>query len=252
MIEVSLTIILVLFLVGVIAGWIDAIAGGGGLITVPALILAGAPPAAAIATNKLQASVGTFTSSLYFLRQGAISLRENRLPMLTVCLGSILGGFALTQANATFLNYLVPVLLIIIGTYFLFFAKNLDESREPRLTSKRFNATAAPALGFYDGFFGPGTGSLMATSFVTLRGFAIRDATAHAKLFNFVSNFSALVYFVFFGQIFWLAGTAMVGGQILGSYLGAHIALKAGAKIIRPITIIVCFAMSARALWSLF
>ena len=92
----------------------------------------------------------------------------------------------------------------------------------------------------------------MATSFVTLRGFPIRDATAHAKLFNFVSNFSALVYFVFFGQIFWLAGGAMVGGQILGSYLGAHIALKAGAKIIRPLTIIVCFAMSARALWSLF
>ena len=252
MIEMSLTIILVLFLVGVIAGWIDAIAGGGGLITVPALILAGASPAAAIATNKVQASVGTFTSALYFLRQGAISVRANRLPLMAVCLGSMAGGFALTQINATFLNYLVPMLLILIGAYFLFFAKNLDDRREPRLTASRFNFTAAPALGFYDGFFGPGTGSLMATSFVTLRGFPIRDATAHAKLFNFVSNFSALVYFVFFGQIFWLAGGAMVGGQILGSYLGAHIALKAGAKIIRPLTIIVCFAMSARALWSLF
>ena len=251
MFEVSLAIILVLFLVGVIAGWVDAIAGGGGLITVPALLLAGVPPAAAIATNKVQASVGTFTSALYFLRHGAISLKENRVPLAAVCLGSIAGGFALTQINAVFLGYLVPVLLIAIGTYFLFFAKNLDESHDPRLSSAQFNRVAAPALGFYDGFFGPGTGSLMATSFVTLRGFAIAKATAHAKLFNFVSNFSALIYFVFFGQIFWLAGVAMMGGQVFGSYLGAHVALKAGAKIIRPITIAVCFAMSARALWSL-
>ena len=251
MIEAGFTIIIVLFLVGVIAGWVDAIAGGGGLITVPALLLAGAPPAAAIATNKLQASVGTFTSTFYFIRQGAISLRENRVPIAIVCIGSIVGGFVLTQTNTTFLSYLVPVLLIAIGTYFLFFAKNLDESREPRLSRTQFNATAAPALGFYDGFFGPGTGSLMATSFVTLRGLPIRNATAHAKLFNFVSNFSALVYFVFFGQIFWLAGLSMVGGQIVGSYLGARIALRAGAKIIRPITIAVCFAMSVRALWAL-
>ena len=153
MIEMSLTIILVLFLVGVIAGWIDAIAGGGGLITVPALILAGASPAAAIATNKVQASVGTFTSA--FVLSTPRSNFCTREPSATGGGLSWLNGgrFALTQINATFLNYLVPMLLILIGAYFLFFAKNLDDRREPRLTASRFNFTAAPALGFYDGFF---------------------------------------------------------------------------------------------------
>ncbi|MCL4155036.1 UNVERIFIED_CONTAM: hypothetical protein GTU68_033706 [Idotea baltica] len=141
-----------------------------------------------------------------------------------------------------------------VNTYwslFPFFAGDLDESREPKMSANGFNTKAVPILGFYDGFFGPGTGSFMATAFVTLRGFPIRKATAHAKLFNFVSNLAALLYFVFFGQIYWLVGAAMIGGQVLGSFLGARVALNAGAKVIRPVTIIVCFAMSIRALWSL-
>jgi len=211
----------------------------------------GIHPAAAIATNKLQGSFGTLTAAIYFLRQGSVSLRDNWFALLTVCAGSVLGGFVLTRVDASFLNYLVPILLIVIGIYFLFFAGNLDESREPRLSSSGFSSVASPVLGFYDGFFGPGTGSFMATAFVTLRGFSIRKATAHAKLFNFISNISVLVYFAFFGQIFWLVGGVMIGGQILGAYLGARVALTAGAKLIRPITIIVCFAMSFRSLWSL-
>lgn len=249
--EFAFDILVLLFFVALIAGWVDAVAGGGGLITVPVLLLIGVPPAAAIATNKLQGSFGTFTAALFFLRQGAVTLLGNVLPILTVCAGSVLGGWVLTRIDATYLSFLVPVLLILTGFYFLFFAGNLDEPREPRLSSEQFNVSAVPALGFYDGFFGPGTGSFMATGFVTLRGFPIRQATAHAKLFNFVSNFAALVYFVFFGQIVWLAGFAMIGGQIVGAYLGARIALNAGAKLIRPVTIIVCFAMSCRALWTL-
>lgn len=249
--EFALEIFVLLFFVALLAGWVDAVAGGGGLITIPVLILAGLPPAAAIATNKLQGSFGTFTAALYFVRKGAVSLKDNVLPLFTVCVGAVFGGWVLTQIDASYLNYLVPVLLILTGLYFLFFAGNLDESREPVVSVNRFNTTAVPVLGFYDGFFGPGTGSFMATAFVTLRGFPISKATAHAKLFNFVSNLAALLYFVFFGQIFWLIGAAMIGGQILGSYLGARVALKAGAKVIRPVTIIVCFAMSLRVLWDL-
>lgn len=250
--EFTLQILALLFLVALIAGWVDAVAGGGGLITIPVLLLIGVPAAGAIATNKLQGSFGTFTAALYFLRQGSVTLKGNVLALLTVCAGSVLGGWALTRVDASYLNYLVPILLILTAIYFLFFAGNLDERREPRLTANSYNLTAAPALGFYDGFFGPGTGSFMATSFVTLRGFSIRQATAHAKLFNFASNIAALVYFIFFGKIVWLAGLAMIGGQILGAYLGARTALNAGAKLIRPLTIVVCCAMSLRALWSLF
>ncbi len=241
MIEVGAEALALLFLVAVVAGWVDAVAGGGGLITIPALLLTGVSPAAAIATNKLQGSFGTLAAAIYFVRQRAVSINDNRAPLATVCAGSILGGMALTWIDATYLSYLVPVLLIGIGIYFLLFAGNLDQSRKPRLSRSKFNAMAAPSLGFYDGFFGPGTGSFMASALVTLRGSPIRDATAHAKLFNFASNISALVYFVFFGQIVWLAGAAMIGGQILGAYLGARVALKAGAKVIRPITIIGLF-----------
>lgn len=251
MIESSIEILVILFFVAVIAGWIDAVAGGGGLITIPALLLTGIPPAAAIATNKLQGSFGTLTAAVYFVRRRVVSMRDNWLPFTTVCAGSILGGFMLTRINAEYLSYLIPALLVMIGIYFLFFAGNLDEQRKPRISQTKFDTTAAPALGFYDGFFGPGTGSFMASSFVLMRGFTIRDATAHSKLMNFASNVSALLYFVFFGDIVWLFGIAMIGGQVIGSYLGAHIALKAGAKVIRPITIIVCFAMSARVLWSM-
>ena len=249
--ESSFQILAVIFLIAAIAGWVDAVAGGGGLITVPALLLTGVPPAAAIATNKLQGSFGTFTAAVYFLRRGTVSFRENRFAIATVCAGSILGGWILTRIDATYLNYLIPALLIATGLYFLLFTGNLDDSRKPQLSPSCFNTTAVPALGFYDGLFGPGTGSLMATAFVTLRGFPIRKATGYAKLLNFVSNLSALIYFVFFGQIFWLVGGAMIGGQILGSHLGARTALNAGAKVIRPITVVVCFAMSIHALWSL-
>lgn len=250
--ELTTEILLLLFMVAIIAGWVDAVAGGGGLITVPALMLAGFTPATAIATNKLQGTFGTFTAALYCIRQGAVSIKDHVFSLVLVCSGAVVGGFVLTLVDVTFLNYLVPILLILTGLYFLLFAKNLDDSREPKVSDKVFSVSAAPALGFYDGFFGPGTGSFYATAFVTLRGYAISAATAHAKLFNFASNFAALAYFVFFGQIAWLAGGAMIGGQIVGSYLGAKIALQAGSKIIRPITIVVCFAMCIRALWDLW
>jgi len=249
--DFALNILLLLFVVALLAGWVDAVAGGGGLITIPVLLLVGIPPASAIATNKLQGSFGTFTATLYFIRQRTVSLRDNAFAFITVCVGSIFGGWVLTQVNASYLQYLVPVLLIATGLYFLLFASNLDEAREARMQASTFNTTVAPGIGFYDGFFGPGAGSFLATAFVTLRGMPIRQATAHAKLLNFAGNLSALVYFVLFGNIVWLAGIAMIGGQILGAYIGARVAFQAGARIIRPITILVCFVMSVRVLWDL-
>lgn len=249
--DIAAEILALLFAAGLIAGWVDAIAGGGGLITLPALMLSGMPPAAAIATNKLQGSAGTFIASSYFLRRGAVSLRENALAVALVGLGSAAGGWAITQINADMLKYLIPAMLILLAFYFLFFAGNLDRPRTPRMSKDGYSKTAAPALGFYDGFFGPGTGSLMAASLVSLRGFDIRRATAHAKLFNFTSNIAALAYFLIFGQIYWLAGAVMIVGQMLGAFLGARIAFHAGAKIIRPLTILTCLAMSGRALWDL-
>lgn len=250
--EISLQLVLVLFLVACVAGWVDAIAGGGGLITVPALLLSGLPPAAAIATNKLQGSFGSCAAMLYFMRRGMVSLRDTWPAALAVCAGSVAGGWLLLRIRADLLILMIPGLLIAIGLYFLFVARNLDTARTARLSDRVYGRTVAPALGFYDGFFGPGTGSLMSTSLVLLRGMPIRDATAHAKLFNFASNIAALVYFLFFGQIAWAFGAAMILGQILGAWLGAHTAFKGGSRIIRPLTVIVCFVMSARVLASVW
>ena len=249
--ELTLQVLILLFLVAILAGWVDAVAGGGGLLTVPALLLVGLPPAAAIATNKLQGTSGTFTAALYFLSKGVISLKANVVPVLAACVGAMLGGFVLTMVDTQFLNYLIPVLLILTAIYYWLFAGNLDAGREPLLSKTTYNASVAPALGFYDGFFGPGTGTFMTTSLVTLRGSTIRDATALAKLLNFSSNLAALVYFVFFGQIAWLAGFSMMAGQIVGAYLGAKVALDVGAKLIRPLIIVMCLAMSLSALWKL-
>lgn len=241
-------LLLVLFLVALVAGWVDALAGGGGLITVPALLLSGLPPAAALATNKLQGSFGAFSAALYFLRRGMIPLRASLPVALAVAAGSVAGGMLLLRVSAGLLVLLIPALLIGIGVYFLFFARNLDEARPPRIGARTYRHSVAPLLGFYDGFLGPGTGSFMATSLVTLRGLPIRQATAEAKLLNFSSNIAALAYFLVFGQIAWALGGVMIAGQIIGAALGAHTAFRGGARIIRPVTIIVCFAMSARVL----
>ncbi|MBA4206934.1 TSUP family transporter [Pannonibacter phragmitetus] len=250
--ELSYEVLGLLFLAALMAGWIDAIAGGGGLITIPALLLAGLPPATALATNKLQGSSGTLTAATYFISRGMVSVRANILPIIAISLGSIFGGWVLQQINAELLVLFIPLLLVSIGLYFLFFARNLDEERAPRMSAERYAVTAAPAIGFYDGFFGPGTGSFSSTSLVLLRGMTIRNATAHAKLFNLTSNLGALFYFILFGQIAWVAGGVMVLGQMAGAYLGAHFAFRGGARIIRPVTVIVCFAMSLRVLISVW
>ncbi|NBN65960.1 TSUP family transporter [Microvirga tunisiensis] len=246
--EFSSEILAILFAVALVAGWVDAIAGGGGLLTIPALLLVGVPPATALATNKLQGSFGAMTAAVYFIRRKMVSVPANLPALAAIAAGSVLGGVVLQQVDADLLVLFIPVLLVSIGIYFLFFARNLDEERAPRISAGRYSGTVAPVLGFYDGFFGPGTGSFMATSLVLLRGMPIRMATAHAKLFNVTSNLAALGYFVLFGEIAWLAGGVMILGQVAGAYLGAHFAFTGGARIIRPITVIMCFAMSIRVL----
>lgn len=248
MIDLTPEILALLFGAALLAGWVDTLAGGGGLITIPALLLSGIPPAAALATNKLQGSFGTLTAALFFLRRGLVSVRQNWLGLVATAAGAALGGLVVSRIDAARLAALLPFLLIAIGLYFLFFAGGRDEPRPPRMGQRPFDLGVAPALGFYDGFFGPGTGSFMTAAFLGLRGFAIRQATAHTKLFNFASNVSALAYFALFGQIAWTAGVVMIAGQMLGAWLGGRTVAGNGVRLIRPVTVIVCFGMSLRML----
>ena len=244
--EFGLDIFLILFSVAFVAGLIDTIAGGGGLLTIPALLYVGIPPAAALATNKLQGTFGSFTAATYFIRKKMVNLKEMKLMIILTFVGSVLGGFALLQIDASILKQVIPVLLIIIGFYFLFSPNIGSIDKEKRISIILFSFTLAFGVGFYDGFFGPATGSFFAIGFIALLGFNLTKATAHAKILNFASNISSLCFFMFFGKIYWSIGLCMGVGQICGALIGAKLVLKNGPKIIRPIIVIISFATSIK------
>lgn len=244
--EFGLDIFLILFVVAFIAGLIDTIAGGGGLLTIPALLYAGLPPVAALATNKLQSCFGSFTAASYFVKKKMVHLHEMKLMIALTFIGSVLGGFAVLQIDAAILRQIIPVLLIAIGLYFLLFPNIGALDREKRISIIAFSFTVAFGVGFYDGFFGPGTGSFFAIAFVTLLGFNLTKATAHAKVLNFVSNIASLCFFMIFGKIYYSIGLCMGAGQMCGAFVGARMVVKNGQKIIRPLIVIVSFVMSIK------
>ncbi len=244
--EFGLDIFLILFSVAFVAGLIDTIAGGGGLLTIPALLYVGIPPAAALATNKLQGTFGSFTAATYFIRKKMVNIREMKLMIMITFIGAVLGGFALLQIDASILKHVIPVLLILIGFYFLFSPNIGSMDKEKRISVILFSFTLAFGVGFYDGFFGPATGSFFAIGFIALLGFNLTKATAHAKVLNFASNISSLCFFMFFGKIYWSIGLCMGVGQMCGALIGAKLVLKNGPKIIRPIIVIISFAISIK------
>lgn len=237
-------VLLLMFFVAGVAGCIDAMAGGGGLITIPAMLSIGVPPVSALATNKLQSSAGSFSASFYFVRAGMVNLREMVIPTACTFLGSLCGSTLVQQIDAGFLVTAVPIMLIAIATYFMF-SKKLDGG-EPKITLKTFGMTVGTCIGFYDGFFGPGTGSFFAMAFVALLGMPLPKATAHTKVLNCTSNLTALASFVLGGHILWTLGLAMMGGQFIGARIGSRMVMTKGQKLIRPVIVTVCLIMSVR------
>jgi uncharacterized membrane protein YfcA len=236
------------FLVGAAfaAGFIDAIAGGGGLITIPALLSVGISPAAALATNKLQGSFGTAMATVTFWRAGQIELKSMVFPVACVLVGAATGTALVQHVGGGFLMALIPLLLVAIAFYFLVSPRVGDLEAQARISLRAFSLSVGLAVGFYDGFFGPGTGSFFALGCVALLGMNMRRATANTKLLNFTSNIVSLAVFALGGQILWLVGLAMAGGQAAGAFLGSHAALRFGARLVRPLLVIVCLGMTVR------
>ncbi|OQX43863.1 MAG: hypothetical protein B0D88_03630, partial [Candidatus Sedimenticola endophacoides] len=222
-----------LFGVATLAGFIDAIAGGGGLLAIPALLWAGLPPLQALGTNKLQAVFGSFAASANFLHKGAIRPGEMAEAVLLTFLGALLGTYAVQQFDSTLLGRMLPLLLIVFALYFLFSPRVGDIDARRRIGPRLFAATAGFGIGFYDGFFGPGAGSFFALAYVALLGYNLRKATAHAKLLNFTSNLAALLAFMAGGHLLWLVGLTMGAGQLIGAWLGSHMVLRHGASLVR-------------------
>jgi uncharacterized protein len=234
--------------VGTIAGLVDSIAGGGGLLTVPTLLWTGLPPALALGTNKLQGSFGTLAASWSFWHRGLVEPRAMGPQILCTFLGAVLGTLLVQRLDPGFLARLIPLLLIAFAVYFLTSPRVSDRDAHGRIGPLAFALLVCTPVGFYDGFFGPGTGSFFAMGCVALLGHGLRRATAHTKVLNFTSNLAALGTFVAAGQVEWTLGLVMALGQFTGAWLGAHLAVRHGARLIRPLLALVSVGISLKLL----
>lgn len=230
-----------------LAGVIDAVSGGGGLLTLPALLASGVPPVAALATNKLQSSFGTAGTVFAYMRRGHIDVRRMAWPTLASFAGSAGGALAVTMIDPAFLRGLLPLLLIAIAIYVLAAPRMSEIDRHAR-AGPAWLLVAAGVIGAYDGFFGPGAGSFFTLTLVTIFGFGIIRAVAQTKLLNLASNLAALAVMAAGGHVLWAMGMAMAAANIAGGQIGARLVMRFGGSVVRPVLIVVSLALTARLL----
>lgn len=247
--DLSPLMVLGLFGVALCAGFVDSIAGGGGLLTLPTLLWAGLSPTQALATNKLQASFGSLSSSVHFIRAGAVRPKDFWPASLATAIGAGLGASVVQRLDGQVLRAIVPFLLMAIALFLIFSPKLGTTQRPQRIPPALYAAIVAPALGFYDGFFGPGTGSFMVIAQVALLGLDLTAATTRTKVLNFTSNAASLIFFLFGGQILWTIGLTMGLGQSIGARLGSRLVIRNGAAIVRPLLVILSVALSMKLLF---
>ena len=249
--EFEISTLILLFLAAFLAGFIDSIAGGGGMITLPALLLSGAPPLESLATNKLQSSFGSFSATRHFYKKGYLNLKKCLPFAILVFIFSSLGTISVQFINTDFLSKFLPFLIMIFGFYFLFSPKISEDQRATHF-HKAYLFLALAGIGFYDGFFGPGTGSFLMLALIALGGLGITKALAEAKLYNFSTNLASLIFFAIGGNMLFGIGLVMAMGQFIGANLGSRAAIKYGIKIIKPLIVIVSFSMATKLLYDQF
>ena len=251
MFEVSLELAAALIGAAFAAGFVDAIAGGGGLITLPALLLAGASPLEALSTNKVQGSFGAATAAVAYARAGHVKLR-GQIGAAALAFGCGAAGAALAGLVPTgWLRLALPVILIGIAAFFALKPGLSDDDSTARLAPATFTAFVVPLIAGYDGLIGPGAGSFYMIGFVALAGYGVLKATAHTKLLNFASNLGGLLVFALYGAPWWAVGLAMGGAQIAGARIGARTAMRIGARAIKPLLVITSTALALRLVWQM-
>ena len=247
--EIAPHLALILIAVAFLAGFVDAIAGGGGFLTVPGLLLCGASPLQALATNKLQSMVGSGTALVTYAMAGQIKPRGHLgMALVSVLFGA--GGSLIAGAMpADWLRLMIPPVLIAIALFFALKPGLDDQTRVARLSNMGFGMLIVPLIAGYDGFFGPGTGSFYMMALVMLTGLGVLQATAQTKMLNFASNFGSVLVFAFSGATWWWVGGAMALAQVAGATLGARLAVKVGARLIKPLLVLTSSGMALRLLW---
>ena len=249
--DFSLWLYLAMFGVAFVAGFVDTIAGGGGLITIPALLGAGIAPHAALATNKLQSCFGSGMASWHFIRLGLVDIKAMLAAIFWVFVSAGCGAFAVLLLSAGILEFLIPILLSFILIYTIFSKKLGENERVARLSPFVFYFIFGGIFGFYDGFFGPGTGSFWTFALICLLGMNMKSAVAHTKVLNFASNIFSLFVFIYGGEILWILGLVMGVGQLLGARVGAGFVIKKEINFIRKIFLFVVFGNICKLIYDI-
>jgi uncharacterized membrane protein YfcA len=238
-----------LVVTGCAAGLLDSIAGGGGLIALPVLLSLGVPAPFALGTNKLQSLCGTTTATRHYVLSGVVDLRSCRLGAALTLAGALAGAWTVQRLNSDFLVRLLPWLLAAVFVYMAIRPEAGRHEQPARLPATAFYLIAGPALGFWDGFFGPATGSFWAMAFIMLMGCDFVKATGYSKVMNLTSNVASVALFLLGGHIYLAAGLTMAAGQVVGARLGAGMVVRKGARFVRPIFLIVIALTIARLLY---
>ncbi len=235
---------------GFLAAFVDSIAGGGGLISVPAFLIAGFPAHIALGTNKFAATTASFTSSIKFAKSGKVNFKILKYIIPFTLVGAILGVKAVLLINQQFLYPIVMILIVFVGIYSLF-SKNIGvENKFQGITKLNLflGILLGFSIGFYDGFFGPGTGSFLIFGLIHIFKFDFTNASGNAKILNFVSNVTSLVMFALSGKIRFSYGIIVAVFMIIGAELGTKAALNKGTKLIKPIFIIMSLGVAVKIL----
>ncbi|HYO58900.1 TSUP family transporter [Archangium sp.] len=243
--EVTPLEIVLLCVAALTAGVVDAIAGGGGLVTLPVVLATGLPPHVALGTNKGQSVFGAFAALVRYSRAGLLSGKLAAVTFPLGLVGSFLGVGLVLLVRPEVLKPVVLALLVIVAA-FLAFRRGPPPGERPEPPPKRLlslGAVIALVIGIYDGFFGPGTGTFLIIAFSGLLGHGLTRASADAKVVNFASNIAAVSLFAYRGLVLWHVALPMAAAQFTGGWIGAHLAVRGGDKLVRKVVLLVVTAL---------
>ncbi|NRD46221.1 TSUP family transporter [Corallococcus exiguus] len=244
--DVSAVQLVLLCVAALSAGFVDAIAGGGGLISLPALLAAGLPAHVALGTNKGQSVFGSGAAMVRFARAGLVDWKLARATFPFGLMGAFGGAALVLLLKPEVLKPLVLVLLIAVAVFLAFRRtppKKDGVEPSPRPRAQAIGALIALCLGTYDGFFGPGTGTFLIVAFSSLLGHGLARASADAKVVNFASNLASVTLFTLKGVVLWKVALPMAAAQFTGAWLGAHVAVKGGDRVVRVVVLGVVAAL---------
>ena len=246
---------ILLSFVSFVAGLIDSIAGGGGLLLVPSLLLAGLPPQTALGTNKFAATIGTSMALFNFIRNRKVVWKIAVYGIAFALLGGFWGSKAILSFDNKIVGKIIVFLLPLAALAVIYPQKISPGTKRDRFSRLdlflRIPMICFP-IGFYDGFFGPGTGSFFILSFYLFLGIGLLQASATTKVLNFLSNLGALLMFLFEGKVIFLLGIPLALANMAGNFVGSHLAIKRGARVVRAFLLISLSVLFASLVWQYF